>query len=391
MPRLPIEDHPMTVNVKSPPATTIPTDWVRRAHDLGPQIAARATDADESDAFVAESLALLKAEGFHTAAVPAELGGGGASHAELSAMLRVLATYCGSTALALAMHTHAVALPAWRWRRTPEAVEGLLKRVVAEGLTLVSSGGSDWLDGSCKATPVDGGFRVSGRKVFASGCMSGDLLVTMAVLDAPEGPTVMHMAIPMKADGLKILDTWRTLGMRATGSHDLELDEVFVPDAAVTVKRPAGKWHPLMHMVTLIAFPLIMSVYVGLAEAAREKVLALAGARKASADTELLIGEMETQLSAARLALGDMLACAATDEPGPDATSRIMTGRTLVARGAIAAVEKAMAAAGGAGFYRRTGLERIWRDVQAARYHPLQENAQARLAGRLALGLPIDG
>lgn len=391
MPRLPIEDPPMTIDVKTPAAATAAADWARRVRDLGPQIAARATDADEHDAFVAESLALLKAEGFHSAAVPAELGGGGASLAELSAMLRALSTYCGSTSLALAMHTHAVALPAWRWRRTPEAVEGLLKRVVGEGLTLVSSGGSDWLDGSCKATPVEGGFRVSGRKVFASGCMSGDLLVTMAVLDAPEGPTVMHMAIPMKAEGLKVLDTWKTLGMRGTGSQDLELNEVFVPDAAVTVRRPAGKWHPLMHMVSMIAFPLIMSVYVGLAEAAREKVVALAAGRKVSADTEVLIGEMETQLSAARLALGDMLACAATEEPGPETTNRIMTGRTLVARAAIAAVEKAMVAAGGAGFYRKTGLERIWRDVQAARYHPLQEPAQARLAGRVALGLSIDG
>lgn len=175
----------MTVDVKAPPAAAV--DWVRRAQDLGPQLAAGAADADETDAFVADNLALLKREGFHTAAVPAELGGGGASHAELSAMLRTLANYCGSTALAQAMHTHAVALPAWRWRRTPEAVEGLLKRVVGEGLTLVSSGGSDWLDGSCNAIPVEGGFRVSGRKVFASGCMSGGLLVTMAVLDAPEG------------------------------------------------------------------------------------------------------------------------------------------------------------------------------------------------------------
>lgn len=379
----------MNINVTAP-APTATTDWVRRALEMGPELAARAADADEGDAFVADSLALLKAQGFHTAAVPAELGGGGASHAELSAMLRNLAAFCGSTALAMAMHTHAVALPAWRWRRTPEPVEGLLKRVVNEGLTLVSSGGSDWLDGSCKATPVEGGFRVSGRKVFASGCATGDLLMTMAVLDAPEGPTVMHMAIPMRAEGLRILDTWRTLGMRGTGSQDLELNEVFVPDAAVTVRRPAGKWHAMMHMVSLIAFPLIMSVYVGLAEAAREKAVALASARKGSPDVELLIGEMETQLTAARLALDEMLACAANDEPGPAATSRIMTGRVLVARASIAAVEKAMEAAGGAGFYRKNGLERIWRDVQAARYHPLQEKPQARLAGRLALGLDID-
>lgn len=374
----------MTINVKAEAM-----DWTRKAHELGPQIAARAAAADDDDAFVAENMQLLKYEGFHAAGVPAELGGGGASPAELSEMLRALAGYCGSTALAFAMHTHAVALPAWRWRRTPEAVEGLLKRIVAEKLTLVSSGGSDWLDGSCEATPVEGGFRVSGRKIFASGCPQGDLLVTMAVQQTPEGPTVLHMAMPLKAPGVTVLDTWRTLGMRGTGSHDIELKDVFVPDAAVTVRRPSGKWHPLMHMVSLVAFPLIYSVYLGLAEAARDKAVAMAG-RKTSDDLVQIVGEMDTELAAARLALADMVACPAGDEPGADATNRIFMGRTLVARSAIRTVEKAMEAAGGGAFYRKVGLERIWRDIQAARYHPLQEKAQARLAGRVALGLPID-
>lgn len=375
----------MTINVKAEPM-----DWTARAHELGPQIAARAEAADANDAFVSETMKLLKDAGFHAAAVPAELGGGGATPAELSGMLRALAGYCGSTALAFAMHTHAVALPAWRWHRTPEPVEGLLKRVVAEKLTLVSSGGSDWLDGSCDAVPVEGGFRVSGRKIFASGCPLGDLLVTMAVQQTPEGPTVLHLAIPLKAQGVTILDTWRTLGMRGTGSHDIELADVFVPDAAVTVRRPSGKWHPLMHMVTMIAFPLIYSVYVGLAEAARDKAVAMA-ARKTSDDLTQIVGEMDTELAAARMALADMLAVIEVGEPGEAASNRVMMGRTLVARSAIRTVEKAMEAAGGGAFYRKVGLERIWRDVQAARYHPLQEKAQARLAGRVALGLPVDG
>lgn len=375
----------MTINVKAEPM-----DWTARTHELGPQIAARAAAADANDAFVSENMKLLKDAGFHAAAVPAELGGGGATPAELSGMLRTLAGYCGSTALAFAMHTHAVALPAWRWHRTPGPVEGLLKRVVAENLTLVSSGGSDWLDGSCDAVPVEGGFRVSGRKIFASGSPLGDLLVTMAVQQTPEGPTVLHLAIPLKAQGVTILDTWRTLGMRGTGSHDIELKDVFVPDAAVTVRRPSGKWHPLMHMVTMIAFPLIYSVYVGLAEAARDKAVAMA-ARKTSDDLTQIVGEMDTELAAARMALSDMLAVIEAGEPGEAASNRVMMGRTLVARSAIRTVEKAMEAAGGGAFYRKAGLERIWRDVQAARYHPLQEKAQARLAGRMALGLPVDG
>jgi gamma-glutamylcyclotransferase (GGCT)/AIG2-like uncharacterized protein YtfP len=72
-----------------------------------------------------------------------------------------------------------------------------------------------------------------------------------------------------------------------------------------------------------------------------------------------------------------MVALAEKAEPCPETTSEVMIGRTLVARFAIEAVGKAMELAGGRGFFRGSALERLWRDVQAARYHPLQEKAQA--------------
>ena len=71
-------------------------------------------------------------------------------------------------------------------------------------------------------------------------------------------------------------------------------------------------------------------------------------------------------------------------------TSEIMIGRQLVGRHAIAVVELAMEAAGGAGFYRDRGLERLFRDVQGARYHPLQAGPQAEFTGSVVLGLPTD-
>src|SRR5262249_48829313 len=157
--------------------------------------------------------------------------------------------YCGSTALALAMHTHLVAMVAWRWRREPEAVEGMLRRVVRENLVLISTGASDWLTGTGKAERVDGGWRISGRKIFRSGVPAGDLLVTSAVYDDPDsGPTVMHFPLPLTAPGVEILDTWHVMGMRATGSHDVSIEGAFVPDSAVSVRRPQGKWHPFFHL-----------------------------------------------------------------------------------------------------------------------------------------------
>jgi alkylation response protein AidB-like acyl-CoA dehydrogenase len=120
-----------------------PQDWVALAHRLGRRFAERTAGHDADDSFVSDNYAELKEAHVFSAGVPAELGGGGASHAELGAMLRTLAQYCSSTALALSMHTHIVATAAWRWRNEGAAVEPLLRRIAAEQLVMISSGGSD--------------------------------------------------------------------------------------------------------------------------------------------------------------------------------------------------------------------------------------------------------
>src|SRR5205085_10154916 len=117
-------------------------------------------------------------------------------------------------------------------------VDGLLKRVAAEGLQLLSSGGSDWLAGSGKAEKVEGGYKIHARKVFASGAPSANLFMTGAIEDDPdEGPTVLQFGVPMNAEGVSIVETWDTLGMRGSGSHDVVFDGVFVPDAAIAARR----------------------------------------------------------------------------------------------------------------------------------------------------------
>ena len=368
------------------------SDWAALARELGPRFAARASAHDAADSFVADNYRDLRERRVFSAGVPAELGGGGASHAELCAMVRVLGQHCGSTALALAMHTHQVAIAAWRWRHEGAAMEPLLRRVAAEEAILVSSGGSDWLAGSGRAEKVDGGYRVTGRKVFASGAPAGDLFMTMAVHDDPEGgPTVLHFAIPFDAPGLEIKDTWRTLGMRGTGSHDIVLDGVFVPDAAIGLRRPAGRWSPAWHVVAMHALPLIYAVYVGIAEAARALAIRQAAGRRHDAGTQELVGRMENELATARMALRQMIDAAAGGRLGIETTNEVMIGRAVAGRAAIRSVEVAMEVASGAGFYRDLGLERLFRDVQGARYHPLRGSAQLTYAGRVALGLDVNG
>src|SRR5262245_5892349 len=128
------------------------TRWTQLADELGATFAQRGAKHDESDTFVAENYADLKARKMIAAGVPEELGGGGASPADLAGFLRTLAHHCSSTALAFSMHTHLVATTAWRWRNQKAPVEPLLKRVAQEEIVLISTGGADWLQGSCDAT-----------------------------------------------------------------------------------------------------------------------------------------------------------------------------------------------------------------------------------------------
>jgi alkylation response protein AidB-like acyl-CoA dehydrogenase len=365
---------------------------VEIARELGPTFAERAATTTDEDQFVAENFAALKEAGLVEAGVPAELGGGGASIDELAEMLRILGQHCGSTALAFSMHTHQVAIPAWRWKVQKAApVEPLLKRIAAERIFLLSSGGSDWIGGSGRAEKVDGGYRITARKVFASGSPAANLFMTTAVLESEGEPAqVLHFGLPMNSPQVKVMDNWRTLGMRGTGSNDVMIDGHVVPEAAVAVKREAGEWHPLFQIIATIAFPLIYSVYLGVAESARD--IAVGVAKKKKVDNHLiqLAGRMDTELAGARLAREHMLAAVRLDAPSAETINQVMTGRTLLARHAIATVELAMELAGGAGFYRATGLERRFRDIQAARYHPLQAGPQAQYAGSMALGLPVD-
>jgi alkylation response protein AidB-like acyl-CoA dehydrogenase len=301
-----------------------------------------------------------------------------------------MARACGSTALAFAMHTHQVAIPAWRWRHQKvTAVEGLLKRVAAERIVLMTSGGSDWVGGSGSATKVDGGYRIAARKIFASGAEIADVFMTGAIVRPEGGPAqVIHFGLPTRAAGVSVLDTWHTMGMRGTGSQDIVIEDAFVPDAAVALSRDAGKWHPLFQIIATIAIPIIYAVYVGIAESARDIAVDLARGKPGRRHVVEAAGRMDTALRAAQLGHRWMVETAERNAPSAESVNEVMIGRAIVAENAIRTVDLAMEVAGGAAFYRKNALERRFRDVQGARYHPMQSGAQSEYAGAMALGLP---
>src|SRR5439155_25247265 len=180
----------------------------------------------------------------------------------------------------------------------------LLRRIADEQIVLVSTGASDWLDSSGRMEKVEGGYRVTARKIFGSGSPAGNLLMTSAVYDDPQdGPTVLHFPVPIASEGVTVQDNWHTLGMRGSGSNDILLENVFVPEEAVALRRAPGKWHPFFTVVAAVALPIVMSVYVGVAEAAAELARRLAAKRLGDPSVVYLVGEMENALATAQIAI----------------------------------------------------------------------------------------
>jgi len=135
------------VTLTASAATT--TDWIAKTKELAADFATRAAEHDADDTFVAENYAKLREAKLFSAPVPAELGGGGATFAQHCEMIRTLGRACGSTALAYSMHSHLLQALIWRHRHAavPPA-EPLLRRIAKDEVVLVSTGGSDWLEGS---------------------------------------------------------------------------------------------------------------------------------------------------------------------------------------------------------------------------------------------------
>jgi acyl-CoA dehydrogenase len=361
-------------------------DWIAEAEALAQRFGERASKHDESGEFIAENYADLKDGGFFIAGITEELGGGGASFSELCGIIRAIGRECGSTALSFVMHTHTVMANVYKYRRGDQAAANTLRKVAANGLIIATTGANDWLGSSGTAEQVEGGYRVNAHKRFVSGAPGAQVFATSAVFSGPDGDEVIHFAIPVKSEGIRIENTWNTLGMRGTGSNDVIMEQVFVPEFSIIARRAAGAWHPMWGVILPSALPLISAVYVGLAERASE--LAVEAAKFRQAELAGPVGEMLNALTAARIALDDMLRINDDHgfEPTLDNADAILTRKALVAEAIRKTVELAAELVGGPGFFRGHPIERIVRDVRAMHYHPLPVRRQQQFSGRIALG-----
>ena len=303
-------------------------------------------------------------------------------------MLRILAQYCGSTALAFSMHQHLVAATVWKYKNKGLG-EATLRKVADHQIILVSTGARDWLSSNGELQKVKGGYLFSARKAFASQSSFGDVAVTSAPYQNEAGEwKVLHFPVSLKADGVSIQEDWQVMGMRATASNSILFDQVFISESAIALERDQDGFHPVWNLVLTVAMPLLMSVYVGLAERAVEN--AMEKGRKYfrnKAHLKYIIGKLNNRLLSAQVQRKAMTQYSNNFDfqLTQDFTTDILSLKTNVADACIETVAGAMEAFGGQSFYHMNELERIFRDVQAAQFHPLPKWEQYSFTGERLL------
>jgi acyl-CoA dehydrogenase len=227
-----------------------------------------------------------------------------------------------------------------------------------------------------------------------------NVLATMAAYDDPdEGRIVLAMGIPTSSEGLHIVETWDTLGMRGTASHDVQLDGVFVAEGQIAARRPWGRWDAAFFNAILHFDPTTSAVYHGIAAGARDEAVHSVlgrgyGDGQALADEpsiQRLFGLMDYKLRTSWWSLVGALEELGDDYPlNEELATTVLLARRHVVTEAVEIVDLAMEAVGGASYYKRSPLERAYRDVRAGKYHPLPPEKTLFYAGRRALGRPVD-
>jgi alkylation response protein AidB-like acyl-CoA dehydrogenase len=374
--------------------------------DLLEKCRARAPIYDRENRFFQEDFDELRAAGYLRMAIPAEFGGAGMTLAQVGRETRRLAQYAPPTALALNMHNYWVGIAADLWRAGDKSVEWIL-REAADGEVFAAGHAEHGNDipvllSTAKAERVDGGYKFTGRKAFGSLTPVWTRLGVHA-MDAsdPTAPKIVHAFMSRDSTGYAIKETWDVLGMRATRSDDTVLEGAFVPDkyiARVVSAGAAGIDHFIIGFFTwaLVGFA---NVYYGLALRVREIIIEQLKTKTSIGLTRPMIYHPEVQHGIAEIAMdleamGPHVEAIGNDwsegRAGPDWFARLVAMKHRVVEGAFRVADRALDLSGGFGMFRKSELERLFRDCRAGRFHPANPLLTHEVVAKISLGISPD-
>jgi alkylation response protein AidB-like acyl-CoA dehydrogenase len=367
--------------------------------------AQRAAVYDRENRFFFEDFEELRQAGYLLIAVPQEFGGLGLSLAEICQEQRRLARRSAPTALALNMHIMATGIAADLYRQGDDSQRWLLEEVARGeviGYGHAESGNDlEVLYAVGQAERVDGGYRFTGRKNFGSLTPVWTRLCIYGVDTAdPNAPQIVHAFLPRDTPGYHIEETWDTLGMRATRSDDTVLEGAFVPDKYVVRVRPPGFAGADAFILTIFAWaePLFANIYLGIAERARDLVLARVQQKTSVAGmTRSMAYHPEVQHRVAEIVLEIEKMIPHVERIAEDWSNRVDHGAMWPAKlvavkhhcveSAFRVVDLAMDVVGGRGMFKGDELERLYRDVRCGRFHPANSMVVHEVIGKSALGV----
>ena len=385
-------------------ATSAPSDRIDLDDAMLERFRARAGESDRTNSYFTADLDELRSVGYLAAAVPSEFGGAGLTLAELARSQRRLARYAPATALAMSMHSYWVGIateleragdPALRWM-FGAAVDG---DVFAAGH---AEAGNDIpvLMSTCRAERVQGGYRLTGHKQFGSNGPAWRWLGAHAIdADAPGGPQIVHAFVDRQSPGVTIVETWDTLGMRPTQSHDTVLDSVFVPDERIGCVAPAGDGSdPFLVAMAMWPLSLIAAVYLGIADRAielaassvrrKQSVAIDRGAYAYNPFVQHQIAEMYLTLDAAGATFDRFVDDWTTGvDHGEAWVPKVYSMKWQAVEAAKRVVDIALDAVGGGAMFSGHELERLYRDVRCGGFHPGNDALTHELVGKSVLGI----
>jgi alkylation response protein AidB-like acyl-CoA dehydrogenase len=367
----------------------------------------RAAGYDRENRFCQEDFDELKAAGYLRMGVPQELGGFGFTLADVARETRRLASYAPATALCINMHNYWVGVAADLWRAGDKTCEWLLEEAAAGEVFAAghaeSGNETSILISLTKAERVPGGYRYTGRKSFGSLTPVWTRL-GLHGLDTsdPSAPKVVHGFLPRNSGGITIKETWDTLGMRATRSDDTVLEGAFVPDKYIARVVPAGFTGADMFVLGIFAWALINfgSVYYGLAQRMLDLAIEQVKAKGSLGLTRSMAHHPHVQHHIAEMmmeleAMGAQLDTVARDwstgvDHGMAWPIKIVAAKYRAVEGAWKIADAALEVSGGFGMFKKSEMERLFRDARAGRFHPANSSLTHEVVGKMALGINPD-
>jgi len=377
------------------------------SQDLLERCRERAPQYDLENRFAQEDFDELREAGYLLMAVPSELGGRGLSLHEAAHETRRLAHYAPPTALAINMHVYWTGIAADLWRAGDKSLQWLLEEAVAGEVFAAghAESGNDLpvLLSTTKAERVDGGYRFTGRKSFGSltPVWTRFGLHGMDTSD-PQQPKIVHAFMPRDTEGFSIKETWDVLGMRATRSDDTIIDGAFVPDRYVARIVPAGAAGVDHFVLALFAWALLGfgNVYLGLAQRVRDLTLNAIKDKTSLGVTRTMAYHPEVQHGVADIVIelegiGPHLDSVTRDwsdttDHGAGFMPRIVAAKYHAVESTWKIADKALDVSGGFGMFKKSELERLFRDARAGRFHPANSSLTHELIAKTALGIDPD-